>query len=134
MDLEFVHIPDEATGKDMYAIVRVALLLSVELAKARLRLTGRGMKLRNWRQNIPLWRSCTSRPSYATLYISRPHAANHDNFGQPEQIMLAPNESYCVSSLAALREVTHLKANMTKAQAEHVLGSFVARGWLVKSK
>ncbi|GJE90841.1 Nse1 non-SMC component of SMC5-6 complex-domain and zf-RING-like domain-containing protein [Phanerochaete sordida] len=50
-----------------------------------------------------------------------------------EQIMLAPNESYCVSSLAALREVSHLKSTMTKTQAERVLGSFVARGWLVKS-
>lgn len=48
--------------------------------------------------------------------------------------MLAPNESFCVTSLAALREVNHIKAVMTKTQAEHVLGSFVARGWLVKSK
>ncbi|PCH38085.1 hypothetical protein WOLCODRAFT_52070, partial [Wolfiporia cocos MD-104 SS10] len=51
-----------------------------------------------------------------------------------EQIMLAPNESYCVSSLAALKEVNSLKPNMTKTQAEVVLGSFVAKGWLVKSK
>ncbi|KAI0950549.1 hypothetical protein AcV7_008978 [Taiwanofungus camphoratus] len=51
-----------------------------------------------------------------------------------EQIMLAPNESYTVSSLAALREVNALKANMTKAQAEVVLNSFVVKGWLVKSK
>lgn len=48
--------------------------------------------------------------------------------------MLAPNESFCVSSLAALREVTHLKTSMTKTQAETVLGSFVARGWLLKSQ
>ncbi len=53
---------------------------------------------------------------------------------QLEQIMLAPNESYCVSSLAALREVNSLKTNMTKTQAESVLGSFVAKGWLLKSK
>lgn len=53
---------------------------------------------------------------------------------QVEQIMLAPNESYTVSSLAALREVNALKANMTKAQAEVVLNSFVVKGWLVKSK
>ena len=48
--------------------------------------------------------------------------------------MLAPNESYCVSSLAALREVSHLSTNMKKTQAEVVLASFVARGWLLKSK
>ncbi|KAH9951923.1 Nse1 non-SMC component of SMC5-6 complex-domain-containing protein [Amylocystis lapponica] len=51
-----------------------------------------------------------------------------------EQIMLAPNESYCVSSLAALREASSLKSNMSKTQAEVVLGSFVAKGWLTKSK
>ncbi|KAJ7582781.1 Nse1 non-SMC component of SMC5-6 complex-domain-containing protein [Mycena floridula] len=53
-----------------------------------------------------------------------------------EQIMLASNESYSVSSLAALREVRELKpkSNMTNTQAESVLNSFVAKGWLLKSK
>jgi hypothetical protein len=53
---------------------------------------------------------------------------------QVEQIMLAPNEAYSVSSFAALREVNSLKTNMTKTQAEIVLGSFVAKGWLQKSR
>jgi hypothetical protein len=48
--------------------------------------------------------------------------------------MLAPNEAYSVSSFAALREVNALKSNMTKAQAEIVLSSFVAKGWLLKSR
>jgi hypothetical protein len=48
--------------------------------------------------------------------------------------MLAPNESFSVSSLAALREVNALKSNMSKTQAETVLGSFVAKGWLLKSQ
>lgn len=50
--------------------------------------------------------------------------------------MLAPHESFCVSSLAALREVSSIKpkSNMSKAQAEVVLGSFVAKGWLLKTK
>ncbi|KAI0807463.1 Nse1 non-SMC component of SMC5-6 complex-domain-containing protein [Fomes fomentarius] len=51
-----------------------------------------------------------------------------------EQIMLAPNESFCVSSLAALREVNSLQSSMTKSQAEATLNSFVAKGWLVKSR
>jgi len=51
-----------------------------------------------------------------------------------EQIMLAPNEAYSISSFAALREVNALKSNMTKTQAEIVLGSFVAKGWLLKSR
>lgn len=48
--------------------------------------------------------------------------------------MLAPREAYSVSSFAALREVNSLKTNMTKNQAENVLGSFVAKGWLLKSR
>ncbi len=48
--------------------------------------------------------------------------------------MLAPNESFCVSAMACLREVNSLKTNMTKSQAETTLSSFVARGWLLKSK
>ncbi len=50
--------------------------------------------------------------------------------------MLAPRQSFSISSLCALREVGAIKpkANMTKAQAENVLASFVVRGWLLKSK
>ncbi|KAJ7740672.1 Nse1 non-SMC component of SMC5-6 complex-domain-containing protein [Mycena maculata] len=53
-----------------------------------------------------------------------------------EQIMLAPHRSFSITSLAALREVSHLKpkSNMSKTQAEVVLASFVAQGWLMKSK
>ncbi|EJD05811.1 uncharacterized protein FOMMEDRAFT_78233 [Fomitiporia mediterranea MF3/22] len=52
-----------------------------------------------------------------------------------EQIMLAPKHAYSLSSLGALREISHLKgSSMTKAQGEVILASFVARGWLVKSK
>ncbi|KAK0459645.1 Nse1 non-SMC component of SMC5-6 complex-domain-containing protein [Desarmillaria tabescens] len=51
-----------------------------------------------------------------------------------EQIMLAPHEAYSVSSLAALREVSQVKPTMSKSQAEDVLTSFVANGWLLKSK
>ncbi|KAH8106987.1 Nse1 non-SMC component of SMC5-6 complex-domain-containing protein [Cristinia sonorae] len=47
-----------------------------------------------------------------------------------EQIMLAPNETYCISSFAALREVGNLKPVMTKTQGEIVLNSFVSKGWL----
>ena len=48
--------------------------------------------------------------------------------------MLAPREAYSVSSFAALREVNSLKTSMTKNHAENVLGSFVAKGWLLKSR
>jgi hypothetical protein len=48
--------------------------------------------------------------------------------------MLAPNSSYSISSMAALREVNSLTSPMTKTQAESVLASFVAKGWLLKSK
>lgn len=50
--------------------------------------------------------------------------------------MLAPRESFSITSLAALREISALKpkSNMSKSQAEVVLASFVAKGWLLKSK
>ncbi|KAF9532248.1 Nse1 non-SMC component of SMC5-6 complex-domain-containing protein [Crepidotus variabilis] len=50
-----------------------------------------------------------------------------------EQIMLASREAYSVSSLAALRELTFAKINMTKSHGEIVLASFVSKGWLMKS-
>ena len=53
---------------------------------------------------------------------------------QVEMIITAPNSSYCLSSMAALRESQSLKANFTKTHAERVLDTFVARGWLYKSK
>ncbi|KAF9780554.1 Nse1 non-SMC component of SMC5-6 complex-domain-containing protein [Thelephora terrestris] len=51
-----------------------------------------------------------------------------------EMIITAPNSSYCLSSLAALRESQTLKATFTKTHAERILDTFVARGWLHKSK
>ena len=49
-------------------------------------------------------------------------------------IVTAPNLSYCLSSMAALQESQSLKATFTKTHAERVLDTFVARGWLYKSK
>nr|GAT58740.1 phosphatidylserine synthase [Mycena chlorophos] len=51
-------------------------------------------------------------------------------------IILAPRAAYSISSLAALREVSALKpkSNMSKTQAEIVLSSFVANGWLLRSR
>ncbi|KAI0093959.1 Nse1 non-SMC component of SMC5-6 complex-domain-containing protein [Irpex rosettiformis] len=51
-----------------------------------------------------------------------------------DQIMLASNESYCVSSLVALREVKFVDKSISKTHAEKLLNSFVARGWLVRSR
>jgi non-structural maintenance of chromosomes element 1 len=50
--------------------------------------------------------------------------------------MTAEDEAYAVSSLLALREVGKLPAGhkMTKVQADHLLGSLVARGWLEQSR
>lgn len=50
-----------------------------------------------------------------------------------ELIVLAPADAYSVSSLAAIREVTNMKASMTKSQAEAALSNFVANGWLYRS-
>lgn len=59
---------------------------------------------------------------------------SHSSNDQVEQIMLAPREAFSVSSIAALRELHAAKINMTKSQAEVVLASFVAKGWLLKSR
>ncbi|KAI0647162.1 Nse1 non-SMC component of SMC5-6 complex-domain-containing protein [Trametes meyenii] len=99
LDLEFAHLHDEVSGKEVYAVVN--------------------------RKGDEIAQLATE---YSPVEIAYFKAVL-------EQIMLAPNESYCVSSLAALREVNALKVgNMTKSQAEATLGSFVARGWLLKSK
>lgn len=48
--------------------------------------------------------------------------------------MLAPNESFCVPSLVALREAGNLPTkSLTKAQTEALLTSFVANSWLLLS-
>ncbi|KAH9856996.1 Nse1 non-SMC component of SMC5-6 complex-domain-containing protein [Lenzites betulinus] len=98
LDLEFAHLHDEVSGKEMYAVVN--------------------------RKGDEIAQMATEYSATEIAYFK----------AVLEQIMLAPSESFCVSSLAALREVNSLKTNMTKSQAETTLGSFVARGWLLKSK
>ncbi|KAI0375014.1 hypothetical protein BV20DRAFT_961260 [Pilatotrama ljubarskyi] len=98
LDLEFAHLHDEVSGKEMYAVVN--------------------------RKGDEIAQMATEYTPAEIAYFK----------AVLEQIMLAPNESYCVSSLAALREVNSLKSNMTKSQAEATLSSFVAKGWLLKSK
>ncbi|KAG9102737.1 hypothetical protein FRC06_001269 [Ceratobasidium sp. 370] len=52
-----------------------------------------------------------------------------------EQIVLANNDAYSIPAMAALREVSQLQGKgITKSEAEHLLSSFVAKGWLLKSK
>lgn len=49
--------------------------------------------------------------------------------------MLSHNEVYSIPATAALREVSQLQGKgITKSEAEHLLSSFVAKGWLMKSK
>ncbi|KAJ8597946.1 hypothetical protein M405DRAFT_848439 [Rhizopogon salebrosus TDB-379] len=98
LDLEFRHLTDEQTGREMYALVNSK---DDEIAQMA--------------------------TDYTPVEIAYFKAV-------VEQIMLAPHEAYSVSSLVALREVNSLKTNMTKAQAEIVLGSFVAKGWLLRSR
>ncbi|KII88656.1 hypothetical protein PLICRDRAFT_110634 [Plicaturopsis crispa FD-325 SS-3] len=85
----------------------------------------------------------TGRPMYALVntkgdgiaQIATDYTANEITYFKAivEQIMLGPRECYSVSSMAALREVNDIK-NMTKSQGEVLLSSFVANGWLLKSK
>ncbi|GLB35026.1 putative CDP-alcohol phosphatidyltransferase class-I family protein [Lyophyllum shimeji] len=100
LDLEFRHLHDENTGKEMYALVN--------------------------RKGDEIAQMATEYTPAEIAYFK----------AIIELIMLAPRESFSVSSTAALREVSAIrpKTNMSKTQAEVVLGSFVAKGWLVKSK
>ncbi|KAG8988744.1 hypothetical protein FRB94_002479 [Tulasnella sp. JGI-2019a] len=53
-----------------------------------------------------------------------------------EQIMTAPRQAFSISSMAALKEATSLPEGTKKIsgiQAQLLLNSFVARGWLCKS-
>ncbi|EJU05410.1 hypothetical protein DACRYDRAFT_92739 [Dacryopinax primogenitus] len=51
-----------------------------------------------------------------------------------ECIMLAPSESFSLSSIAAIKESTNLPSKMTKTEAESTLNAFVSKGWLLRSK
>jgi hypothetical protein len=47
--------------------------------------------------------------------------------------MTAPSNAYCVSSLAAIREVNNMGSKMSKSTAENTLANLVAKGWLYKT-
>ncbi|KAJ6630738.1 Nse1 non-SMC component of SMC5-6 complex-domain-containing protein [Mycena sp. CBHHK59/15] len=100
LDLEFRHLQEELTGREMYAIVN--------------------------RKDDEIAQMATDYTPGEIAFFK----------AMVEQIMLAPRESFSISSLAALREISALKpkSNMSKSQAEVVLASFVATGWLLKSK
>ncbi|KAI0006094.1 Nse1 non-SMC component of SMC5-6 complex-domain-containing protein [Russula compacta] len=98
--------------------------LDLELSRIRDEVTGKEMYALVNRRDDEIARIASD---YSPLEISYFRAL-------VEQIMLAPNNSYSISSLAALREVNALTSPMTKTQAESVLASFVAKGWLLKSK
>ncbi|KAH9063372.1 hypothetical protein EDB87DRAFT_177028 [Lactarius vividus] len=98
--------------------------LDLELSRMRDEITGKDMYALVNRRDDEIARIASD---YSPLEISYFRAL-------VEQIMLAPNNSYSISSLAALREVNALTSPMTKTQAESVLASFVAKDWLLKSK
>ncbi|KAJ6502611.1 hypothetical protein C8R45DRAFT_626081 [Mycena sanguinolenta] len=116
LDLEFRHLQEETSGREMYAIVRTLLLIV------------------SWYTGPPK----VNRKGDEIAQMATDYTPGEIAFfkAMVEQIMLAPRESFSISSLAALREVSALKpkSNMSKTQAEVVLASFVAKGWLLKSK
>ncbi|KAH7340847.1 Nse1 non-SMC component of SMC5-6 complex-domain-containing protein [Rhizoctonia solani] len=83
-----------------------------------------------------LWAIINTKQDAATMLATEYNATEIHYFKLVvEQIMLANNEAYSIPATAALREVSQLQGKgMTKAEAEHVLSSFVAKGWLMKSK
>ncbi|KAF8710906.1 Nse1 non-SMC component of SMC5-6 complex, partial [Rhizoctonia solani] len=83
-----------------------------------------------------LWAIINTKQDAATMLATEYNATEIQYFKLiVEQIMLADNEVFSIPATAALREVSQLQGKgITKAEAEHVLSSFVAKGWLMKSK
>ncbi|CAE7168464.1 unnamed protein product [Rhizoctonia solani] len=83
-----------------------------------------------------LWAIINTKQDAATMLATEYNATEIQYFKLVvEQIMLAHNEAFSIPATAALREVSQLQGKgITKAEAEHVLSSFVAKGWLMKSK
>jgi len=142
LDLELSRIRNEVTGKDMYALVRCSpkptiIIPHVVNVEHDSRSIVGTMKLLVSRATIRPSRYPTSEHWYVTCHprLTRRIIIKSFNLSlQVEQIMLAPNSSYSISSLAALHEVNSLTSPMSKTQAESVLASFVTKGWLLKSK
>ncbi|KAF8609976.1 hypothetical protein BDV93DRAFT_430776 [Ceratobasidium sp. AG-I] len=83
-----------------------------------------------------LWALINTKQDAATMLATEYNAVEISYFKLVvEQIMLAHNEVYSIPATAALREVSQLQGKgITKSEAEHLLSSFVAKGWLMKSK
>lgn len=130
LDLEFRQVIDEWTGEEMYALVGVRFGPLISLAHGW-QVNTRGDEIAQMATDY----TPTEIAYFKSIVSDRvTQSSVLHNVYQVEQIMLAPHECYSISSLAALREVNSLKTNMTKAQAEAVLSSLVAKGWLLKSK
>ncbi|CAE6500391.1 unnamed protein product [Rhizoctonia solani] len=83
-----------------------------------------------------LWAIVNTKQDAATMLATEYNATEIQYFKLVvEQIMLAGNDAYSIPATAALREVSQLQGKgITKAEAEYVLSSLVAKGWLMKSK
>ncbi|QRV85901.1 non-structural maintenance of chromosomes element 1 [Ceratobasidium sp. AG-Ba] len=83
-----------------------------------------------------LWAIINTKQDPATMLATEYSAIEIQYFKLViEQIVLANNDAFSIPATAALREVSHLSGkSITKSEAEHLLSSFVAKGWLLKSK
>ncbi|KAF7363384.1 Non-structural maintenance of chromosomes element 1 [Mycena sanguinolenta] len=122
LDLEFRHLQEETSGREMYAIYTKSP-----------KVNRKGDEIAQMATDYTPGEIAFFKAMVGTLLR---RLAQSNPLAKVEQIMLAPRESFSISSLAALREVSALKpkSNMSKTQAEVVLASFVAKGWLLKSK
>ncbi|QRV99960.1 non-structural maintenance of chromosomes element 1 [Ceratobasidium sp. AG-Ba] len=82
-----------------------------------------------------LWAIINTKQDPATMLATEYSAVEIQYFKLViEQIVLANNDAFSIPATAALREVSHLSGkSITKSEAEHLLSSFVAKGWLLKS-
>ncbi|KAG8874121.1 hypothetical protein FRB98_008625 [Tulasnella sp. 332] len=107
LDLNIARTVDEETGHGVYALVNT---VGDEVSKL-----------------------ATEYPAEHIVYFR-----HIDLSMKVEQIMTAPRQAFSISSMAALSELASLpepvRKKITKIQAQALLNSFVARGWLAKSQ
>lgn len=58
----------------------------------------------------------------------------YDRLRQIDAIFTAPDDTYCVSTMSALKEAANLKPALTKKAAEETLENLINHRWLHRSE
>ncbi|KAG8861165.1 hypothetical protein FRB96_003115 [Tulasnella sp. 330] len=143
LDLNIARTVDEETGHGVYALVGSSTLLFRLLYSLMHQVDLGSMNtFGTWRQvntvGDEVSKLATEYPAEHIVYFRHIKLIMKDLSMKVEQIMTAPRQAFSISSMAALSELASLpepvRKKITKIQAQALLNSFVARGWLAKSQ